>query len=74
MAHQLPGRVRIRIPGLESEDYCRQVVEELSNDDRITHLRISAACNSLVVCFDPVRIEIKEVLNYFTKEASGPRA
>ena len=74
IAHQLPGRVRIRIPGLESEDYCRQVVEELSNDDRITHLRISAACNSLVVYFDPIRIEVKELLNYLTQETENQPA
>lgn len=74
IAHQLPGRVRIRIPGLESEDYCRQVVEELSHDGRITHLRMSAACNSLVVYFDPIRIEIKEILAYLTQEAENRSA
>ena len=74
IAHQLPGRVRIRIPGLESEAYCRQIAEDLSNDYRITHLRISSGCNSLVICFDPIRIEIKEILNYLTKEAENKPA
>ena len=69
IVHQLPGRVRIRNPEIESEGYCSKIVEELANDDRITDMRISSACNSMVVCYDPVRIQIKELLNLLRKEA-----
>lgn len=66
--HQLPGRVRIRIPKLESNDYCQRVVEELANDDRIKDLRITSACNSLTVYYDPMRIQIKDVLDLLGEE------
>ncbi|MBC8420581.1 MAG: hypothetical protein H8E10_18515 [Desulfobacterales bacterium] len=66
--HQLPGRVRVRIPKLGSKDYCQQVVKELGNDDRIQDLRISSACNSLTVCYDAMRIEIKDVLDLLGEE------
>ena len=66
--HQLPGRVRIRIPELESKDYCQRVVEESANDDRIKDLRISPACISLTVCYDPIQMEIKDVLDLLGEE------
>ncbi|MBL7177570.1 MAG: hypothetical protein ISS66_17250 [Desulfobacteraceae bacterium] len=69
--HQLPGRVRIRIPNLQSEEYCRQVVGELSNDDRINDLRIISACNSLIVHYDPIRIGIKDVMDLLGEETAG---
>lgn len=62
IVHQLPGRVRIRAPEIESEGFCKKVIEELTNDDRITETRISSACNSMVVCYDPIRIKIEDLL------------
>lgn len=69
--HQLPGRVRIRIPNLESEKLCRQVVEGLAKDDRLNELRISSACNSLIVHYDPIRIGIKDVMDLLREETAG---
>ncbi len=66
--HQLPGRVRIRIPELESEDYRQRVAEELASDARIKDLRITPACNSLTVYYDPVRVEIKDVMDLLGEE------
>ncbi|MBT3256338.1 MAG: hypothetical protein HN366_07775 [Deltaproteobacteria bacterium] len=68
IAHQLPGRVRVRIPGLASEDYCRELVEKLSNDDRISEQRISASCNSLIVSYDPLRIQTEDILSLLSEE------
>ncbi|MBC8433372.1 MAG: hypothetical protein H8D96_15785 [Desulfobacterales bacterium] len=64
IVHQLPGRVRIRIPEIESTNYCQRVVEGSANDARIKDLRINPACISLTVCYDPIRMEIKDVLDF----------
>jgi hypothetical protein len=73
IAHQLPGRVRVRIPGLTSEDYRRRLVEKLSNDERITDQRISSASNSLVVSYDPLRIQTEDLLSLLAvKKPSKP--
>jgi Sigma-54, DNA binding domain len=74
IAHQLPGRVRVRIPGLASEVYCRELVEKLSNDDRISEQRISASCNSLIVSYDPLRIQTEDILSLLSgKKPSKPK-
>lgn len=71
IAHQLPGRVRVRIPGLTSEDYRRGLVEKLSNDERITDQRISSASNSLVVNYDPLRLQTEDLLSLLSVEKSS---
>ena len=68
IAHQLPGRVRVRIPGLTSDGYRRELIEKLSNDDRISEQRISSACNSLIVSYDPLRIQTEDVLSLLSGE------
>ncbi len=68
IVHQLPGRVRIRTPEIESKDYCQRVVEKSANDERIKDLRINPACISLTVCYDPIRMEIIDVLDLLGKE------
>jgi len=68
IAHQLPGRVRVRIPGLASEGYCRELVLKLSNDDRISEQRISSASNSLIVSYDPLRIQTEDILSLLSEE------
>ena len=66
--HQLTGRVRIRIPGLESQDYCRQVREKLKNDVRINDFYLTLACNSLTLYYDAKRIKIKDVFKLLGEE------
>ena len=74
IAHQLPGRVRVRVPGLASEDYCRGLVEKLSKDDRVSEQRISSASNSLIVSFDPLRTQAEDILSLLSeKKPSKPR-
>ena len=68
IVHQLPGRVRIRIPEIESKDYCQRIVEGSANDERIKDLRINPACISLTICYDPIRMEIEDVLNLLDAE------
>jgi hypothetical protein len=63
IAHQLPGRVRVRMPGLKSKDFCEKIIEKLSNDDRISGQRISTGCNSLIVSFDPLRCQTEDLLS-----------
>ncbi len=67
IAHQLPGRVRVRMPGLTSKDFCEKIVEKLSKDDRISDQRISAGCNSLIVSFDPLRFKTEELLSLLSE-------
>ena len=64
IVHQLPGRLRIRVPEIESRDYCRRVLDGSANDARIKDLRINPACISLTVCYDPIRMEIKDILDF----------
>ena len=71
IAHQLPGRVRVRLPGLASEDYCVELVENLSNDDRISEQRISSASNSLIVTYDPLRIQTEDILSLLSEKKSS---
>ena len=68
IVHQLPGRVRIRIPEIESTNYCQRVVEGSANDERINDLRINPTCISLTVCYDPLRMEIKDILDLLDAE------
>ena len=68
IVHQLPGRVRIRTPEIESKNYCQRLVEGSANDERIKDLRINPACNSLTVCYDPIRMEIKDILDLLDAE------
>ena len=71
IAHQLHGRVRVRIPGLTSDAFRRELVEKLSNDDRISNQRISAASNSLIVSYDPLRIQTEDLLSLLSAEKSS---
>jgi len=73
IAHQLPGRVRVRIPGLTSDGYRRELIEKLSNDDRISEQRISSACNSLIVSYDPLRIQTEDLLSLLSEEKTSKR-
>lgn len=68
IAHQLPGRMRVRIPALTSDGYRRELVERLSNDERIAGQRISAASNSLIVSYDPLRIQTEDILSLLSAE------
>ena len=61
----------MRIPGLTSEDYRRGLVEKLSNDERITDQRISSASNSLVVNYDPLRLQTEDLLSLLSVEKSS---
>lgn len=73
IAHQLPGRVRVRIPGLTSDGYRKGLIEKLSKDDRISDQRVSSACNSLIVFYDPLRIQAEDLLSLLSEgEPSKP--
>ena len=73
IAHQLPGRVRVRIPGLTSDVYRRELVEKLSKDDRIREQRVSSASNSLIVSYDPSRLQTEDLLSLLSvKKSSKP--
>lgn len=63
--HQLRGRVRVREPRLMSDEYCRQLMETLSRDDRITDVSIKQACWSVAICYHPDRASAAEILDLF---------
>ena len=71
IAHQLPGRVRVRMPALASDGYRRELVEKLSKDDRISDQRVSSACNSVIVSYDANRIQIEDLLSLLSGEKSS---
>ena len=71
IAHQLPGRVRVRMPALASDGYRRELVEKLSKDDRISDQRVSSACNSVIVSYDANRIQIEDLLSLLSEEKSS---
>jgi len=62
IAHQLPGRLRVRMAELESDSHCRKISELLERDERITGHRISADCNSLILFYDPTCMDANAVL------------
>lgn len=59
------------MPGLTSNAFRRELVEKLSNDDRISNQRISAASNSLIVSYDPLRIQAEDLLSLLSAEKSS---
>ena len=73
IAHQLPGRVRVRIPGLTSDGYRRELVERLSSDDRISNQRVSSGSNSLIVSYDPLRIQTEDLLSLLSEEKTSKK-
>ncbi|MCP4575987.1 MAG: hypothetical protein GY846_06860 [Deltaproteobacteria bacterium] len=71
IAHQLPGRVRVRIPALASDGYRRELVRKLSKDDRISDQRVSLASNSLIINYDPLCIQTEDLLSLLSGEKSS---
>jgi len=71
IAHQLPGRVRVRIPALASDGYRRELVAKLSEDDRISDQRVSLASNSLIINYDPLCIQTEDLLSLLSGEKSS---
>jgi hypothetical protein len=68
IVHQLPGRVRFRIPELDSIEYCHGVLEWLKSDARIKSASIKTACNSLTVYYDAAKLNIEDIFDLLSKD------
>jgi hypothetical protein len=62
IVHQLPGRVRIRLPGLQAPAFSQKLTEQLSQDDRITDVWVTPGCSSLTLCYEPLEITVPEIM------------
>ena len=62
IVHQLPGRLRIRLPEVEDSEFSRKLTALFSQDERIADLWVTPACNSLTLYYDPLRITVPEIM------------
>jgi hypothetical protein len=67
IVHQLPGRVRMRIPELCSSEYRQKLLESFSGDARITDVFIKEACCSLTVYYDAQRLNLEDVSDFVSR-------
>jgi hypothetical protein len=74
IVHQLPGRLRIRILELQSDEFCRKLTALLSQDDRITDLWATPACYSLTLHYDPLKITVPEIMALLRASLKGAAA
>lgn len=57
IVHELPGRIRLRIPRLLMDaDYRAQLQSQLESWQEITKFRLNPAAQSLMVCYDPKKL------------------
>ena len=62
IVHQIPGRIRLRIPRISSDravpakadrNYAQELKHVLGQDNRITDIRLKTNSNSVVIFYDP---------------------
>lgn len=54
IVHQIPGRIRLRIPRISSDlSYAQELKHLLEQDNRITDIRLKINSNSVVILYDP---------------------
>ena len=75
IAHRLPGRIRIQIPMLarlpdEWWPYIEPSVELIKMKSEITSAEIQPVTGSLLISYDPDRIDEARVLNWLEKLVS----
>lgn len=68
--HHVPGRVRVHVPALKGLSFnILQKISAISVPDAIIQLRPNPLTGSLVVMYDPTRIDVTE---YLDEMASNP--
>ena len=54
LVHQIPGRIRLRIPRISSDrNYAQELKHMLEQDNRITDIRLKTNSSSVVILYDP---------------------
>ena len=54
LVHQIPGRIRLRIPRISNDrNYAQELKHVLEQDNRITDIRLKTNSNSVVILYDP---------------------
>jgi hypothetical protein len=69
--HQLPGRLRVRLPQLRSDEYCHGLTEKLKGDERISDISLARGCYSLTIFYSPKTITVPEILDLLRREEPG---
>lgn len=65
IAHQLSGRLRLRIPRLARDEHYSKVLQQSILKNRaITYVRVNAAASSLTVHYLPEKITERKILDY----------
>ena len=76
VVHQLPGRVRLRVPLLKTQPGLGQrLCGLLARQPGIRSVRANPACAALVVTFDPARLGVAEIVAWvsWAGPAAAPR-
>lgn len=74
VAHHVPGRLRLRLdPRLREHPAARELGDLSANGSAILATRLNPMARSLVVSYDPKRID-PAVLEEFLSSADGARA
>jgi hypothetical protein len=74
VAHQIPGRLRIRIPRLNWDDeFARRLQRSLLRTTAISESRINAAACSLIVSYQAEALSATAILDYITCKRPSQR-
>ena len=74
VAHQIPGRLRIRIPRLNWDDeFARRLQRSLLRTTAISESRINAAACSLIVSYPAEALSATAILDYITCKRPSQR-
>lgn len=61
--HQIPGRLRVRIPAIRFNSYVAAEIENLLNLHGVEKVEINHLTGSVVVAYNPQRLDSKELLH-----------
>jgi carbon monoxide dehydrogenase subunit G len=73
VAHQLRGRVRLRLQGQPSPQVLHSLQTQLSGAVGVRHVRVSEAASSIVIEFDPAQQSVEQLLRLQLNGAAPER-
>ncbi|HEY6593521.1 MAG TPA: HAD-IC family P-type ATPase, partial [Asanoa sp.] len=63
VSHAVPGRARLRVPGVRGKPLlASRLADRLSSDGGVYQVRASAVTGSLLVSFDPARLDVRALM------------
>lgn len=73
VVHHVPGRVRLRLPLLKSAaGFAEHLRAALARQPGIISVRVTAACASVVVTFDPRQVTVAHIREWLIRTAAMP--